>query len=58
MRWAGSALLGTALIAFRGRLRRAEPRTERALASVALFAPPLAAATLAVSSAVASTAAS
>jgi len=47
--WAGSALLGGALLASRRRLRRAGPRTERALASAALAAPPLAAATLVVS---------
>lgn len=47
--WAGSALLGGALMATRKRLRRAGPRTERALAAAALIAPPFAAATLVVS---------
>lgn len=44
--WAGAALLGAALLAFRRRLRRAGPRTERALAAAALVAPPVAAAML------------
>jgi Zn-dependent protease with chaperone function len=47
--WAGSALLGGALLALRKRVRRTGPRTERALAAAALIAPPFAAATLVVS---------
>lgn len=47
--WAGSAILGATLLAFRRCLRRAGPRTERALASAALLAPPIAAATLVAS---------
>jgi Zn-dependent protease with chaperone function len=47
--WVGSALLGGALLAFRRRLRRAGPRAERVLASAALVAPPVAAATLVLS---------
>ncbi|MBI5445138.1 MAG: M56 family metallopeptidase, partial [Deltaproteobacteria bacterium] len=47
--WAGSALLGGALLALRRRLRRTGPRTERALAAAALIAPPFAAATLVIS---------
>lgn len=47
--WAGSALLGGALLALRKRVRRIGPRAERALAAAALIAPPFAGATLVVS---------
>lgn len=46
--WVSSAILGATLLAFRGRIRRAGPRTERALSSAALIVPPLAAATLVI----------